>query len=194
MINTIWFFLMVVGIIVGIINGRLEEITQAAMDSAALAVQLCIGFIGIWALWLGLMKVAEKSGFIRGIGKVLSPITGILFPQVPKDHPAMGAMVMNMAANMMGLGNAATPLGLKAMKELQKLNHDKTKASNAMCLFLVINTSSITLIPTTVVALRMSTGSANPTEIIGTAMIATTISTLVGIISVKLLEKGERGL
>lgn len=191
MINTIWFFLMVVGIIVGIINDRLEEVTQAAMDSASLAVQLCIGFIGIWALWLGLMKVAEKSGFIKGIGKVLSPITSLLFPQVPKDHPAMGAMVMNMAANMMGLGNGATPLGLIAMKELQKLNPHKTRANNAMCLFLVINTSSITLIPTTVVALRMSTGSSQPTEIIGTALIATTISTLVGIISVKLLEKRE---
>jgi spore maturation protein A len=189
MINIIWFFMIALGVLVGVINGRLEEVTQAAMDSAALAVQMCIGFIGIWALWLGLMKVAEKSGFINGIAKVLSPITRLIFPKVPKDHPAMGAMVMNMAANMMGLGNAATPLGLKAMKELQKLNINKTKASNAMCTFLVINTSSIQLIPTTVIAIRMSTGSSNPTEIIGTAMIATTISTIVGLISVKLLQR-----
>lgn len=191
MINVIWFFLIVLGVLVGAINGKLPEVTQAAMDSATLAVQMCIGFIGIWALWLGLMKVAEKSGFINGIAKILSPITHWIFPKVPKDHPAMGAMVMNMAANMMGLGNAATPLGLKAMEELQKLNKSKTQASNAMCTFLVINTSSIQLIPTTVIALRMSTGSSNPTEIIGTAMIATTISTIVGLISVKLLEKGD---
>ena len=191
MINVIWFFLIVLGVLVGAINGKLPEVTQAAMDSATLAVQMCIGFIGIWALWLGLMKVAEKSGFINGIAKILSPITYWIFPKVPKDHPAMGAMVMNMAANMMGLGNAATPLGLKAMEELQKLNKSKTQASNAMCTFLVINTSSIQLIPTTVIALRMSTGSSNPTEIIGTAMIATTISTIVGLISVKLLEKGD---
>lgn len=191
MINIIWFFMIALGVLVGVINGRLEEVTQAAMDSAALAVQMCIGFIGIWALWLGLMKVAEKSGFINGIAKVLSPITRLIFPQVPKNHPAMGAMVMNMAANMMGLGNAATPLGLKAMNELQKLNINKTKASNAMCTFLVINTSSIQLIPTTVIAIRMSTGSSNPTEIIGTAMIATTISTIVGLISVKLLQRED---
>lgn len=191
MINIIWFFMIALGVLVGVLNGRLEEVTQAAMDSAALAVQMCIGFIGIWALWLGLMKVAEKSGFINGIAKTLSPITRLIFPKVPKDHPAMGAMVMNMAANMMGLGNAATPLGLKAMKELQKLNLSKTKASNAMCTFLVINTSSIQLIPTTVIAIRMSTGSSNPTEIIGTAMIATTVSTIVGLISVKLLERED---
>lgn len=191
MINIIWFFMIALGVLVGVINGRLEEVTKAAMDSAALAVQMCIGFMGIWALWLGLMKVAEKSGFINGIAKALSPISRLIFPKVPKGHPAMGAMVMNMAANMMGLGNAATPLGLKAMKELQKLNLSKTKASNAMCTFLVINTSSIQLIPTTVIAIRMSTGSSNPTEIIGTAMIATTISTLVGLISVKLLERED---
>ena len=191
MINYIWYFMIAIGVIIGISNGQLEEITQSAMDSAGLAVQMTIGFIGIWALWLGLMKVAEKSGFITILTKILSPVTKIIFPQVPRDHPAMGAMMMNMAANMMGLGNAATPMGLQAMKELQSLNKIKTKASNAMCTFLVINTSSITLIPTTVIALRVSTGSKNPTEIIGTAIIATTISTLVGILSAKLMEKGE---
>ncbi|MCR1899527.1 nucleoside recognition protein [Irregularibacter muris] len=190
MINILWFLMISIGIVVGFLNGRIEQVTQAAMDSAGLAVQMCIGFIGVWALWLGLMKVAEKSGFIQGIAKLLSPIMKLIFPQVPKNHPAIGAMVMNMAANMMGLGNAATPLGLKAMKELQKLNEFKTRASNAMCTFLVINTSSIQVIPTTVIALRMSAGSTNPTEIIGTALIATTISTLFGLISVKILEKG----
>lgn len=192
MINIIWFFMIGIGIVVGLVNGRLEEMTQAAMDSAQLAVEMCIGFIGIWALWLGLMNVAQKSGFIQGISKVISPVFRRIFPDVPKNHPAMGAMVMNMAANMMGLGNAATPLGLKAMEELQKLNQYKDRASNAMCTFLVINTSSIQLIPTTVIALRMSTGSSNPTEIIGTSLIATTVSTVVGLISVKLLEKGGR--
>lgn len=193
MINIIWFFMIGIGVAVGLVNGRLEEITQAAMDSARLAVEMCIGFIGIWALWLGLMNVAQKSGFIQGLSKVISPVLKRIFPEVPKNHPAMGAMVMNMTANMMGLGNAATPLGLKAMEELQKLNQYKDRASNAMCTFLVINTSSIQLIPTTVIALRMSTGSSNPTEIIGTSLIATTVSTVIGLISVKLLEKGGRG-
>ncbi len=193
MINIIWFFMIGIGIVVGLVNGRMEEITQAAMDSAQLAVEMCIGFIGIWALWLGLMNVAQKSGFIQGLSKVISPVLKRIFPEVPKDHPAMGTMVMNMTANMMGLGNAATPLGLKAMEELQKLNQYKDRASNAMCTFLVINTSSIQLIPTTVIALRMSTGSSNPTEIIGTSLIATTVSTVIGLISVKLLEKGGRG-
>ena len=191
MINNIWYFMIAIGVVLGIANGNLEGITQSAMDSATLAVQMTIGFIGIWALWLGLMKVAEKSGSIELLTRILSPITRRLFPQVPRDHPAMGAMLMNMAANMMGLGNAATPMGLQAMKELQKLNREKTRASNAMCIFLVINTSSITLIPTTVIALRVSTGSTKPTEIIGTAIIATTVSTLVGILSAKILEKGR---
>ena len=181
MINYIWYFMIVIGVIIGVANGNLEAVTQSAMDSAALAVQMIIGFVGIWALWLGLMKVAEESGAINILTKVLSPIIRRIFPEVPRDHPAMGAMLMNMAANMMGLGNAATPMGLKAMEELQKLNRIKTRASNAMCTFLVINTSSITLIPTTVIALRLSTGSKNPTEIIGTAIIATIISTVVGI-------------
>lgn len=191
MINYIWYFMIVIGVIIGVANGNLEAVTQSAMDSEALAVQMIIGFVGIWALWLGLMKVAEESGAINILTKVLSPIIRRIFPEVPRDHPAMGAMLMNMAANMMGLGNAATPMGLKAMEELQKLNRIKTRASNAMCTFLVINTSSITLIPTTVIALRLSTGSKNPTEIIGTAIIATIISTVVGILVSKLLEKGE---
>lgn len=191
MINYIWYFMIVIGVIIGVANGNLVAVTQSAMDSAALAVQMIIGFVGIWALWLGLMKVAEESGAINILTKVLSPIIRRIFPEVPRDHPAMGAMLMNMAANMMGLGNAATPMGLKAMEELQKLNRIKTRASNAMCTFLVINTSSITLIPTTVIALRLSTGSKNPTEIIGTAIIATIISTVVGILVSKLLEKGE---
>lgn len=189
MINILWFFMIGIGIIVGLFNGRLEAITHAAMDSAQLAVEMCMGFIGIWALWLGLMNVAQKSGVIYYLSKLISPVLKILFPDVPKNHPAMGAMIMNMAANMMGLGNAATPLGLKAMEELQKLNDYKNRASNAMCTFLVINTSSIQLIPTTVIALRMSAGSNNPTEIIGTSLIATTVSTIIGILSVRLLEK-----
>lgn len=191
LINIIWFMMIALGVVVGLINGNLQEVTKASMDSATLAVQISIGFIGIWALWLGVMKVAEEAGLINILAKVLSPIMGVIFPKVPKNHPAMGAMMMNMAANMLGLGNAATPLGLKAMKELQKLNKNKKVASNAMCTFLVINTSSIQLVPTTVIALRMSAGSNNPTEIIGTALIATTVSTIVGLISVKLLERED---
>jgi len=140
-------------------------------------------------LWLGLMKLAEASGIVRFIGRLLKPIMKRLFPQVPEDHPAMGSMVMNMAANLLGLGNAATPLGIKAMKELQELNEEKDTASNAMCMFLAINTASVTLVSTSVIAFRKAAGSVAPAEIIGPTIIASVIGTAVGIIAAKILEK-----
>ena len=153
------------------------------------AVEIAIGLIGIMALWLGIMKIAEESGLIKIIAKIIKPITIRLFPDVPVDHPAMGSIVLNMAANMLGLGNAATPLGLKAMKELQELNEQKDTATDAMCTFLAINTSSVQIIlPATVVGLM----GASSSEIFITTIFATSMSTIAAIFSVKFLSKMDR--
>lgn len=189
MINYIWLALIVIGVLTAIFQGNVQVVTDAAIESANSAVELSIGLVGIMTLWLGLMRLAEKSGIVNLISKLLKPILKRLFPEVPENHPAMGSMVMNMAANLLGLGNAATPLGIKAMKELQELNEDKTTATNSMCMFLAINTSSITLIASTVIAYRASAGSNNPAEIIGPTIIASVFGTIVAIIAARLLEK-----
>jgi len=189
MINVIWFFLIVISILVGGSTGQIEKVTQAAIDSANSAVELSLGLIGVMALWLGLMRIAEEAGLIHAIARGLKPIMIKLFPDVPADHPAMGAIVLNIAANMLGVGNAATPLGLKAMRELQKLNPKKDTATNAMCTLLAINTSSVQLIPATTIALMTAAGSKNPTVIIGTTLLATSASTIAAVIAVKFFEK-----
>ncbi len=187
--NYIWAFLIVGGVLFAAVNGKMAESTQAVMDAAKGSVELAIGLIGIMAFWLGLMRLAEEAGLIRLISKTLKPVLRPLFPEIPSDDPALGAMVANFAANILGLGNSATALGLKAMIELDRLNPHKKVASNAMCTFLAINTSSVTLIPATVIAIRASAGSANPGEVIGVIILATSISTIVAVIAVKLLEK-----
>ncbi len=175
-----------ISVIVGTINGRIDEVTESAIQMSKTAVEIAIGLIGIMALWLGTMKIAEKSGLIGLIAGALKPITIRLFPDIPQDHPAIGSIVLNMAANMLGLGNAATPLGLKAMEELQELNQEKDSASNAMCTFLAINTSSIQLIlPATVVGLM---GAAS-NQIFITTIITTSLSTTAAIVAVKAMEK-----
>ena len=189
MINWIWLGLIVSGVIVAAFTGRMTEVTEAAFEAAKTAVTLSIGLIGIMALWLGLMKIAEEGGAVRFIARLLRPVMTRLFPDVPAEHPAMGSMLANIAANMLGLGNSATALGLRAMQDLQSLNKGSATASNAMVTFLVINTTSVTVIPATVIALRASAGSANPTSIIGTTIIATICSTVVGVISAKLLQR-----
>ena len=166
----------------------LGKITNAAIESSGTAVKLAIGLIGVMALWLGLMKVAEEAGIIKIIARIVRPITKRLFPGIPKDHPAIGAMIMNISANMLGLSNAATPLGLKAMEELDKLNPDKGKATDDMITFLVINTSAITLIPATAIAIRASLGSANPQQIILPSIIAASMATIVGVTTVKIIQ------
>ncbi len=169
---------------------KLNAVTNdGIIKYAKTAVELAIGLIGIMALWLGVMKIAEQSGLVAKLAALLKPVTSRLFPDVPPDHPAMGAMVMNISANMLGLANAATPLGLKAMEELNKLSKKVGTATDAMCTFLVINTSSVQLIPATVIAIRAASGSTNPTEILGPVIVATTVNTLVGIITVRLLSK-----
>ena len=180
---------MFIGVIVGSLTGNIDAVTAAAIDMAKVAVNLAIGLIGIMALWLGVMKIAEESGLIRVIAKGLRPMTIRLFPDVPPDHPAIGSIVLNMSANILGLGNAATPLGLKAMEELQELNPNKETATNAMAMFLALNTSSVQLIlPATVVALMGSLSS----QIFITTIVATGMSTIAAIIAVKFLEKRKR--
>ena len=189
MLNYIWFGMMFIAVIVGILTDNIDAVTQAAIDMAKTAVEIAIGLIGIMALWLGTMKIAEESGLIRIIARDIRPITIRLFPDVPEDHPAIGSIILNMAANLLGLGNAATPLGLKAMEELQDLNPEKETATNAMCTFLAINTSSVQLIlPATVVALM----GAAANQIFITTILATGLSTIAAIIAVRFLEKLKR--
>ena len=189
MINYIWCGMIVIGILVGIVTGNIEAVSTAAIEWAETAVELSLGLIGVMSLWLGLMKIAEEAGIVRGMGLLMKPIMVRLFPEVPADHPAMGSIVANMAANFFGLGNAATPLGIKAMQELQDLNENKEEASNAMVTFLAINTSSVTLISSSTIAYRSAAGAANPADIIAPTIIATTVSTVVAIVACKVLEK-----
>jgi len=189
MLNYIWFGMMAIGLLAGAYNGTIDAVTEAAINMSKVAVELAIGLIGIMPVWLGIMKIPEESGLMRIIAKVVRPITVRLFPDVPEDHPAMGSIVLNMSANMLGLGNAATPLGLKAMEELQELNPNKDTASNAMVMFLAINTSSVQLIlPATVVGLMGVVSS----QIFITTIVATLFSTITAIIMVKVTEKMKR--
>ncbi len=173
---------------------KMKEVTNSALDYASIAVNIALGLIGIMALWLGVMKVAEEAGLIKIIANAMKPLTKFLFPDVPQDHPAMGAMIMNMAANMLGLGNAATPFGLKAMEELDKLNPNKGTATNAMIMFLAVNTAGLTLIPVTAIAIRAAAGSSDPAIIIGTSIFGALCATIVGITTVKLFEKNPFNL
>lgn len=168
---------------------KLGQLTTAIWDSAGKSVEISIGLIGIMALWLGVMRVAQQAGITAIIGKLIRPITRWLFPKIPDDHPAIGAMIMNIAANMLGLGNAATPLGLKAMEELDTLNPHKGEATDDMCTFLVINSSAITLIPATAIAIRASLGSTNPQMIIIPSILAATCATIFGVLTVKIIQR-----
>jgi spore maturation protein A len=187
--NYIWLALMIISLVVGAINGQLEAVTKAAIEYAGVAVDISLGLIGIMAFWLGIMKIAEEGGIIRLLSRAIRPIAKFLFPDIPPDHPAIGTMLMNIIANWLGLGNAATPLGLKAMKELQKLNKSKDTATNAMVVFLALNTASITFIPMTVIAVRSKLGSSNPFEIISTAVFASTCATIAAVTAAKLIQR-----
>jgi spore maturation protein A len=171
---------------------KLKAITQAAIDFASTAVEMAIGLIGVMALWLGLIKIAEEAGLVRILTRVLAPITKRLFPDVPADHPAIGAIIMNMAANMLGLNNAATPFGLKAMEELNKLSPKAGTATNAMVTFLAINTGGLVLIPATAIAVRAASGSTNPGIIIGTSIFGASCATVIGVAASRLLQKLPR--
>lgn len=181
MIDLIWLALFLSGVGTAMVTGRMPMVSNAILKGAENGVELCIGLIGAISLWMGLMHIAERAGAVAWLARALQPIARRLFPSVPPDHPAMGAILANMSANLLGIGNAATPLGLKAMEELQKLNPHPDRASDAMCTLLVVNTASITLIPTTVIALRMQYHSAHPAAVVVTTLVASLIGTCAAI-------------
>lgn len=178
MVNYIWVLMTIVGIVFALFNGTMEEVNKAVFEGAKEAVTLCIGLISVLVFWLGMMRIAQESGLLEKLSKLFRPLVKLLFPEVPANHPAMGYMLSNMISNMFGLGNAATPMGIKAMEELKKLNGGKNSASRSMVTFLAINTASITIIPTTVIAIRMTYHSASPTEIVVPTIIATILSAI----------------
>ncbi len=188
-LNAIWFALLFIAFTSAALTGRVEALGQASFDAAKASVSLAIGLVGAMALWLGLMKVARDGGLTRALARALRPIMVRLFPDVPAEHPAMSAMIMNFTANMLGLANAATPLGIKAMMELDSLNKQKGTATNAMVLFLAINTSQLALLPTGVMAIRSSLGSVNPGAIVLSTWVATACSTVVALVLAKLLSR-----
>ncbi|MBI3886116.1 MAG: spore maturation protein [Opitutae bacterium] len=189
MLNYLWLALVSLAVLVGAATGRLPEVTAGAFAMAETAVmKIALPLVGVMTLWLGLMRLAERSGLVQVLARVLRPVMKWLFPDVPAEHPAMGSMLMNMAANMLGLANAATPLGLRAMRDLETLNQAPGTATNAMVMFLAINTSSIQLLPATAIAILAAQGSKDPTAIVGTALLATTCSTIAGISAAKWLQ------
>ncbi|MHB9146460.1 MAG: nucleoside recognition domain-containing protein [Symbiobacteriia bacterium] len=192
MINVIWLFLVVAGVLVAGATGRVDLITSSITDQAGTATNLILGLAGIMVFWMGMMNIAAKSGLMQVFARLLRPLVMRLFPDVPPDHPAAGAILMNVSANFLGLGNAATPLGLNAMQELQKLNDDPETASPAMCTFLALNTAAVTLVPATVVALRAAAGSASPADIVGPTFVATLAAATMAISLDRVFRRGLR--
>ncbi|MFJ8527155.1 spore maturation protein SpmA [Bacillus sp. NPDC094106] len=176
MVNLVWVAMAIVGIVYAMMNGTMEEVNKAVFEGSKDAVTICIGLVSVLVFWLGLMKIAEEAGLLKKLVSFFMPVVKRLFPEIPKDHPSMGFILSNMMANFFGLGNAATPLGIKAMEQLKELNGGKDSASRSMVTFLALNTSAITLIPTTVISIRMTYESANPTEIVGVTFIAQVLS------------------
>lgn len=176
MVNYIWVGLLVIGIVFAMFNGTMEEVNAAILKGASDSVTIVISLVSVLVFWLGLMKIVEVSGLLNRLIKLFKPAIVKLFPEIPGDHPAMGYILSNMIANLFGLGNAATPLGLKAMEQMSILHEGKDYASRSMITFLALNTSSITLIPTTVIAIRMKYGAVSPTDIVVPTIIATIIS------------------
>ena len=187
--NYIWYFLIVISIIFGAINGTLSDVANAIFSGTQLAVKIVLTLLGIMTFWLGIMKIAEKSGIVEFLSKNLRPIAKIIFPEIPKESPIIGDIAMNFSANAFGLSNASTPIGIKAMEGLQKINIDKQSASNSMCTLLAMNTAGFQLIPATVIAILASSGCKNPTEIIIPTLIVTSISFISAIIIAKIFSK-----
>lgn len=189
MINYIWFFIISFGIIFGIFTGRGMEVSNSIISSTDSTVKLVIGLLGILCLWCGIMKIAEKSGLINNLAKILTPLLRLLFKDAGRDDKAIGAIVMNITANMMGLSNAATPFGIKAMDEMKKFNDDNESATDDMALFLVLNACCIQFVPTTVISIRAALGSNNPAEIIIPSIIVSTSAAILGVIFCKILQR-----
>ena len=187
--NLVFVLLFIAAAVAGILKGDVKAVGQGAFDGAAQGVTLALGLIGVMSLWLGLLKVAERAGLVEKLARLARPVFRPLFPDVPEGHPAISAMLLNIAANMLGLGNAATPFGIKAMEELEKLNTRPGTATNAQALFLAINTASLQLVPTTVIALRAAAHSSDPAGILLPTLAATFCALCVAIISAKLLQR-----
>ncbi len=187
MMNWIWLVMIAASLILAVINGRIDAVTGALLESAGEAVGLCISLLGVICLWSGFMKIAQRSGLIMLISKAVKPVLGILFPALRNRDSAMGAIMMNLSANFLGMGNAATPLGLKAMAELQRLNRGSHEASDEMCMFLVLNASAIQLIPATIIAVRTALGSSKPAGITAAIWVASTCACIAGITAARLL-------
>ena len=182
MLNYLWGFMIVIGITVGVLRGNIAEVSNATVNSSKEAVALCITMLGIMAMWTGIMQIARKSGLVASFTKALRPVIHLLFPDIPKGHIVNEYIASNMIANILGLGWAATPMGLMAMKELKKLNNNSERASCDMCTLLIVNISSLQLIPVNIIAFRSQYGSVNPAEILGAAVISTAVSTLFGVL------------
>jgi spore maturation protein A len=189
MLNYIWFGLMAIALVVAAIKGTPDAVTKGAVESATTAVQIAIGLVGVMTLWLGMMRVAEAAGLVELLGRALRPLLRWLFPGVPPGHPAGGALVLALAANMLGLNNAATPLGIKAMEELQTLNPDKDAASNDMVTLMAVITAGVQLIPASMIGVLAAAGSTNPTAIIGPTLVATSIGTAAGVFAARVLQR-----
>ncbi|MFA9378545.1 MAG: nucleoside recognition domain-containing protein [Lachnotalea sp.] len=192
MLNYLWGAMIIIGIVFGAFNGTMTNITSAALDSAREAVELCITMVGIMGVWVGLMRIAEVSGIIKAATDKIKPFVDFMFPDIPKDHKAREYITTNIIANVLGLGWAATPAGLMAMQSLKELNKDSEVASIDMCTFLIINISSLQIIPINIIAYRSQYGSVNPTIITAPAIVATTISTLVGVSFAKIMAVRHR--
>jgi len=192
MLNYLWAFMIIVGVVFGVCNGKIDAVSNAALDSSKEAVTLCITMLGIMSLWTGLMQVAKAAGIIDALTKKLMPLLHFLYPNIPKGHVANEYVASNMIANLLGLGWAATPMGLKAMEELSKLNKNSERASVDMCTFLIVNISSLELIPINIIAYRSQYGSVKPTSILVAAIIATGCSTLAGIIFAKVMGRRKK--
>ncbi|MEI8377811.1 MAG: nucleoside recognition domain-containing protein [bacterium] len=188
MINYIWLFLIVTSIITAVFTGKIADVTNSILLSAKSAVTIAISLIGIMAFWLGIVKLAEKSGLLNIIAKIIQPITTFLFPEIPKDNPALGNIAMSFSANAIGVTNAATPIGIKAMQEMQELNQQSESASNSMCMFLAMNTAGFQLIPASAIAILAATGCSNPTIIIFPTLLATSIALCGAVTSAKIFE------
>lgn len=189
MLNYLWAGMIIMGIIFAAFTGKMADVTNAALDSSKEAVTLCITMMGVMSFWVGIMEIAKKGGIMEAAAKKMRPLIRFLFPELPEGHPAEEHITSNIIANFLGLGWAATPAGLKAMEELGKLNHGSTSASNAMCNFLILNISSLQLIPVNVIAFRSQYGSVEPTAIVGAGIVATTISTVTAIIFCKMMDR-----
>ncbi|NLJ26214.1 MAG: spore maturation protein [Firmicutes bacterium] len=183
MINWIWFLLLASGIVLAASNNSAGLVTDAILEAASDAITLVIGLLGLISFWSGLMEIAERAGLTDLLARMLRPITRRLFPDVPPDHGAMGAIILSISANILGIGNAATPLGIRAMEKLDELNHEPGTATDAMCTFVALTTSSLTIIPITVIALRAAAGSQDPAKVIAPTLIATSFSTLAAIMT-----------